>query len=47
VLAHPSEVVVASKITVTAAVPADWQTYTHAAEHVLADDAQLVRLGVT
>ena len=47
VLANPGEVVVASKVTVTAQDANAWQTYSHAAEHVLAADAQVVRLGVT
>ena len=46
VLAHPGEVVVVSKVTVEAAAPEAWTTYSHAAEQPLADDAQLARLGV-
>jgi len=35
-----------SKVTVSPAAPAEWATYTHAAERVLAAGAQLARLGV-
>ena len=44
-LAHPGEVIVASKTTVEALAPGVWATYTHAAELTLGEDAQLVRLG--
>jgi hypothetical protein len=46
VLAHPGEVLVLSKMTVAPAAGGEWATYTHAAEHALAEDAQLARLGV-
>jgi hypothetical protein len=45
-LAHPGEVRVVSKVTVTAADASAVSTYTHAAEQVLAADFQLARLGV-
>ncbi|MEO5819723.1 MAG: HEAT repeat domain-containing protein [Vicinamibacteraceae bacterium] len=46
VLAHPGEVEVVSKVTVTAAVGVASATYTRAAEQPLAADTQLARLGV-
>jgi hypothetical protein len=45
-MAHPGEVRVVSKTTVTAAAGSAVSTYTHAAERVLAEDFQLARLGV-
>lgn len=46
VLAHPSEVQMVSKTTVTALAGGEVLTYTHAAERVLGEDFQIARLGV-